>query len=354
LNGNCIFFSLSIDTFFFFFSISDGGKKFQQILEAYETLSDMEKRDLYDKYGEEGVKTGGAPVPTFDGDDADDFFSGLFHQFLFQEFFRNRGFGNRSSYRSSSRRRRSYTPPRYSSSSRGYSGTNFGRDKQWTNHANVPKPPKKDRKGASIVRELLVTLEEMYLGCVKKVTYPVMLVCGTCNGCGTGRKCGTCHGTGKRNKKARPGRQKYQRDRAKCKRCGGKGHKKCQDCKGKGALRENRSIDVSVGRGMKTGHKFTFVGSSHQKNGTKPGDVIVILKEKKHKVFKRIGNDLHIVVAVEESVDGGMCVGHFLFGLNFLYSGCVSNTFGWTYNLFETCEDWISTMFATGRNAELF
>ena len=73
---------------------------------------------------------------------------------------------------------------------------------------------------------------------------------------------------------------------------------KCKTCVGKKTVREQKILEVHVDKGMEDGQKITFSGEADEEPGIKPGDVVIILDEKDHPVFKRRKSDLHINVDI--------------------------------------------------------
>jgi DnaJ family protein A protein 2 len=88
-----------------------------------------------------------------------------------------------------------------------------------------------------------------------------------------------------------------------CNDCGGKGEQikeedKCKECKGKKVTKEKKILSVYVDKGMRHGQKVVFSGESDEAPGQEPGDIIFVLVEKKHEVFKRNGNDLFMELTI--------------------------------------------------------
>jgi DnaJ family protein A protein 2 len=82
-----------------------------------------------------------------------------------------------------------------------------------------------------------------------------------------------------------------------CGDCGGKGEvikedDQCPECKGKKVVKEKKVLQVPIDPGMKHGQKITFSGEADEAPGMEPGDIVFVVNEKKHDVFKRSGNDL--------------------------------------------------------------
>lgn len=213
-------------------------EKFKEISKAYETLSDPEKRELYNEYGEEGVQNGGGGM----GGATD----------IFDMLYRRQGGG----------RGRSQKP-----------------------------------KGEDCLFQLGVTLEDMYKGVKKNLRLTRNLICGECAGKG-GKgvsTCEDCKGQGIRLivRQLAPGM--IQQMQTRCSKCSGTGklvQEKCKVCKGKKTVKDKKTLEVYVEKGMKDGEKVVFRGEADQAPDTLPGDVIVVLQQKEHPTFKREGTHL--------------------------------------------------------------
>ncbi len=82
-----------------------------------------------------------------------------------------------------------------------------------------------------------------------------------------------------------------------CGECQGQGERidpknRCKKCTGRKVVRERKILEVSVDKGMEDGQRITFSGEGDQEPGLEPGDIIIVLDEKEHPVFKRHGTDL--------------------------------------------------------------
>eukprot|EP01027_Heterolobosea_sp_BB2_P023809 GEZU01035817.1.p2 GENE.GEZU01035817.1~~GEZU01035817.1.p2 ORF type:complete len:411 (-),score=131.32 GEZU01035817.1:124-1356(-) len=237
----------------------DAKEKFQEISNAYQVLSDPEKREIYDKYGEEGLKQGAGMS------DEADFFSSMF------------GFGGgRSKF------------------SRG------------------------EEKGKDIMLALEVTLEEIYAGATKNVSVSRQRICTDCKGQGTTKPgvmstCPDCKGQGFRIQLMQMG-PFVQQAQIECDRCDGKGiwidpaNAKfiCKTCKGNKTVSQEKMLEVHIDKGMKENSKIVMDGESDEMPGVKAGDVIFVVKTKEHPVFTRDGNHLIMKksISLTESLTG--------------------------------------------------
>ncbi|KAL7830898.1 hypothetical protein SRHO_G00304000 [Serrasalmus rhombeus] len=230
----------------------NAGDKFKEISFAYEVLSNPEKKELYDRYGEQGLREGGCGGPGMD-----DIFSHIFGGGLF-------GFmGGHSRSRNGGRRR-----------------------------------------GEDMVHPLKVSLEDLYNGKTTKLQLSKNVLCSTCNGqggkSGAVQKCTTCRGRGMRIMIRQLGPGMVQQMQSVCTDCSGEGEvisekDRCKKCEGKKVVKEVKILEVHVDKGMRHGQKITFGGEADQAPGMEPGDIVLVLQEKEHETFKRDGNDLNMV-----------------------------------------------------------
>jgi len=223
-------------------------EKFKEVSEAYEVLSDENKRKSYDQFGKEGVQGGGHAS-------AEDIFSQFF------------GGGGLSSF--------------FGGGSRG-----------------GPK------KGDDIIHEISCTLDDLYKGKTTKLAVTRNVICTKCEGSGTREgvaagKCKTCDGSGTRIIVKQLGPGMIQQMRTSCTDCGGKGESvkeedKCKNCKGKKVTKEKKILQVHIDKGMKHGQKVVFSGEADEYPEVEAGDIVFVISEKKHDLFRRNGNDLII------------------------------------------------------------
>jgi len=217
-------------------------EKFKEISAAHEVLTNAEKRETYDKYGLEGLKEGGAG-----GDPFGDILGGLF----------------------------------------GMGGGRGG------------KAQKQVRKAKPIVKEVKVTLEEVYAGKMTKLNVQRHKTCGGCEGKGgaNAKKCTTCKGQGVVEKVVQIAPGFLSSTRAHCHDCKGEGIKIekgdiCKECKGQKIIQENKSIEVPIEAGVPDGTQSVFHGDGDEVPGVQAGDLVVQITIEPHKKFERKGADL--------------------------------------------------------------
>lgn len=225
----------------------DGAEQFKEIQFAYEVLSDPEKRDVYDKYGEEALKEGGPGGP-YDED--------IFSFFGFP-------FAN---------------------------GGGRGRG-----------PPRK-RKGKDVYSAFNVTLEDLYNGKEGKFQLEKTVLCAQCKGKGSSKpnavtKCSGCDGQGISITMRPLGFGMVQQLQETCKQCSGTGEiikqkDKCKKCAGNKVMEEKKVLEVYIEKGMMHNQKISFREEGDQLPDIIPGDVVLVIQQEEHKLFKRDGNDL--------------------------------------------------------------
>ena len=232
-------------------------EKFKEVGEAYEVLSDDEKRARYDQYGFAGVDPnyaqGGAGFSGFDGfggfggfGDLGDIFGDLF------------GGGSRRS-----------------------GGQSAG------------------RRGENIMSRLDLTFEEAAFGCDKEISVPRIENCAACNGTGSAdgsiETCPKCRGTGQ-ERVIQNFMGMQMQSTAPCSQCGGRGKiikTPCNICKGKGKVRRTKRVSVKVPAGVNDGQSVRVRGEGGVgSNGGPNGDLLVEIYIKRHPIFTRQDTDV--------------------------------------------------------------
>ena len=244
-------------------------EKFKEATEAYEVLSDDQKRPIYDQYGFAGLDgmgggAGGGYSHAFH--DFSDLFGGAGGGFsdIFENIFGG-GMGG------------------FSSGSRSRSNNN----------------------GASLRYDLEISFKEAVFGCKKDIRFSHHETCSSCNGtggaAGSSRKtCPSCQGVGQIRRSA--GFFQMQQT---CPTCGGKGtviDHPCTACNGSGVQEKSKVMTISIPAGVDDGKRITI---PHQgdagTNGGSAGDLIIVIHVSNDKYFERDGNDLYCAVPISFS-----------------------------------------------------
>lgn len=234
-------------------------ERFKEVSEAYETLSQADKRAAYDRFGHAGV---GRAAEGF-ADFAEVGFGGLFDD-LFEGFFGASG------------RRRSA-----------------------------------GQRGADLRYNLTISLEEAARGLEKEVLIPRMEACGTCGGSGAKpgsrpKTCGVCRGTGQ----VRFSRGFLSVSQP-CQQCRGEGtvlEDPCRSCHGQGRVRVERGLSVKIPPGVETGTRLRVSGEGEAGvRGGGRGDLYVVIQVAEHPLFVRDGDDLlcEVPVSFTQAALGG-------------------------------------------------
>ncbi len=243
-------------------------EKFKEINQAYQVLSDENKRKIYDQFGEEGLSAsmgqkGGQDVwtrTTVDFSDLEDILKGFF------------GFGD------------------------VFSEDIFTGGKKSRSSSSQQRPI----NGEDIVKTVELTLEEAYTG--KKINLEIEkgVPCDVCGGYGydknTEKVCPTCRGTGSINQRAM-----FISISTTCPQCGGSGYVReaCKKCKGQSYIFRKEVIPINIPPGVDNGSKLVVDGQGHAGLfGGKPGNLYVITKILPHEIFKRKGDDLYVDINI--------------------------------------------------------
>jgi len=164
-----------------------------------------------------------------------------------------------------------------------------------------------------MLKELKVTLSDIYLGKLKTITFRRQRVCEPCNGKGgkDAKKCSKCKGVGIVEKIVQLGPGFISSQRAPCPDCGGEGmcydkKDQCKSCKGQKIAEEEKTIEVPIEQGCPSDHHVQFTGEGNEIPGALAGDLIVKFIVEKHPVFERIGADLHVkkTITLYEALTG--------------------------------------------------
>ncbi|HMW65312.1 MAG TPA: molecular chaperone DnaJ [Chitinophagaceae bacterium] len=242
-------------------------EKFKEAAEAYEILSDADKRAQYDRYGHAGVGNNGrGGFGGGGGMNMEDIFS-QFGDVFGEDFFGNI-FGGGQRGRSGQRSR----------------GT----------------------RGSNLRVKLKLTYEEIAKGVTKNIKVKKYVSCNTCGGSGAKDKgsvqtCGTCGGSGQVRKVTNTFLGQMQTVTT-CPTCNGEGSTvtaKCGSCKGEGRVYGEETVSIDIPAGVQEGMQMNVSGRGNAgERGGSPGDLIVLIEEEAHKELHRDGlnvaYDLHI------------------------------------------------------------
>lgn len=158
-------------------------------------------------------------------------------------------------------------------------------------------------KGESTVHNLRLSLEQLYVGCTKKLAIRRQVLCKDCEGHGGPKDkkftCKVCKGRGQRVELKKLGPSMMQQIMMPCDECNGVGEgfeakDKCKTCKGSGSTPNKEVIEVHIPPGTENGKQFTFYEKGDESVNVMPGDLVVVVNQEKHPLFKRQGANLFI------------------------------------------------------------
>jgi molecular chaperone DnaJ len=227
----------------------DAADKFKEVNEAYEILSDADKRAAYDRYGHSGAE--GMFGRGFEGFGFGDYGD------IFEDFFNF------------------------------FSGAG-------TTTRQAP------RRGNDLRYRINITFEEAALGCEKEISISRTEVCGTCHGTRSKPgsqpvRCTACNGTGQVRRVQRSLFGQFV-NTAVCGQCHGEGTiitEPCQDCKGSGLQKQKRNISVKVPAGVDDGNGIRLSGEGDAgSRGGSPGNLYVVISVARHEFFTREGDNV--------------------------------------------------------------
>jgi molecular chaperone DnaJ len=224
----------------------DAHDRFREVVEAYEVLSKSETRDLYDRYGHAGLRSGGFDPGHFDFGSLSDLFSAFFGDDL------------------------------------------LGRS----------------ARGADLAATVEIELVEAARGATRDVPFDVAVTCPHCAGDGAEpgsevTTCPTCGGVGQMQQVSRSVFGEFVRTQA-CPTCGGSGRKietPCTECRGAGRVLDRRTVAVDIPAGIHDGQRIRMSGEGHAGGmGARAGDIYVLVHVRRDPRFVREGNDIYSTV----------------------------------------------------------
>lgn len=224
-------------------------EKFKEIQEAYEVLTDSQKRAAYDQYGHAGVDPNRGGAGFGGGADFGDIFGDVFGDIF------GGGRGGRQS---------------------------------------------RARQGADLRYNLELSLEEAVRGKDVEIRVPTLVECDSCHGSGAKKgtsptTCPTCHGNGQVQM-----RQGFFAVQQTCPTCSGRGKiisDPCNACHGHGRKEKTKTLSVKIPAGVDTGDRIRLTGEGEAgENGAPAGDLYVQVHVREHDIFQRDGNNLYCEV----------------------------------------------------------
>ena len=250
-------------------------EKFKEAAEAYEVLSDPDKKAQYDRFGHAGMGNSGSRGfgGSMNTEDIFSQFGDIFGEDVFGSFF---GGGGRSS--------------------RGGAGRSRG------------------VKGSSLRIKVKLNYEEIANGTTRNVKVKKHVVCGTCNGSGAKDKssvqtCGTCGGNGQVKRVTNTFLGQMQTVTT-CPACNGEGTTitaKCGSCKGEGRVYGEEMVTLNIPAGVQEGMNLSLSGKGNAgERGGAPGDLLVLIEEEPHKDLHRDGLNVayDLYISIPDAVFG--------------------------------------------------
>ncbi len=232
----------------------DAAERFKAVAEAYEVLSDPERRETYDRYGHAGLRSGGFTPTEFDLGDLSGIFSAFFGDSLFGQ--RTRAGGR--------------------------------------------------ARGADVAAEVEISLAEAFSGTTVEVPVRVAVTCDRCAGSGaepgtSPTACPVCRGAGRVQQVSQSVFGQFVRSST-CPRCAGGGRvveSPCERCQGEGRVVDERALHVDVPAGIHDGQRIRLRGEGHAgAAGGQPGDVFVQVRVRPDERLLRDGDDLVAAVTL--------------------------------------------------------
>ena len=245
---------------------ADAADKFKEVQEAYDVLSDENKRKTYDQFGHSAFEQGaggGNPYGNYGG------FSG----------FDTSGFG--------------------------FEDIDLGDILNAAFGGGFRSKSKKNRpqKGEDVLYRMRVSFKDAVFGTKKDITLDLTDNCDTCDGHGgfNEKTCSNCNGTGKTTRQQSSLFGSFMTQTT-CEECQGRGktfERKCTDCNGTGYIKSRKTITVTVPAGIDTGSQIRIKGKGEAGiNGGENGDIYVEFIVENDEVFEREGNDIYMTLPI--------------------------------------------------------
>ncbi len=250
----------------------DAEEKFKEANEAYEVLSDSDKKSKYDRFGHAGVDpsygAGGGGFGGFGGFDGFGGFGGNTQGMSFDDIFDMFG--------------------------------SFGGGRRSSANRNGPQ------KGRDLQKTITIDFTDALFGCSKQIEITKDVKCKTCNGTGakegTSKKtCDVCGGSGQVSQVSNTPFGRFQNVTT-CSKCGGTGQiieSPCPDCKGTGRIRKTVKIKVDIPKGVDNDSVVTLRGQGDPGiNGGPDGDLYIVINVRPHSTYKRKGDNLYLEMPI--------------------------------------------------------
>ena len=246
--------------------------KFKEVNEAYEVLSNPQKRQMYDQFGTADPQQAGFGGGPFGGGNG-------YYSYSTSDF---GDFGDLGDIFSS------------------FFGGGFGGQRQNSRKNNGP------RKGEDLNLSIDISFEESFLGVEKEIIVTRQETCGFCNGTGAKKgtnpiKCSTCNGTGNVTSFQNTILGRVQTRRT-CSDCRGTGEiikEPCENCKGRGTVRKTPKAKIKIPAGINDNQTVVLRGEGNPGiKGGPAGDLYITVRVKKNSIFKREGNNVYCDIPV--------------------------------------------------------